>query len=633
MSNDIPDKPERGAPAHPHLPEHPDPAPPPAAMPLRGSFSLPGAALDQVGKRILAAIMFTDVVNFTGRMAQDEEVTLQLVQRDMAWITQQVERHDGRVLKSTGDGLLTCFSSAHEGVNCALAVQDRLDDIARHNPSHRALHHRIAVHVGDVFVMHNDIMGDGVNVTARLLQEASPNAIILSHTVFELVKSGLSVQLSYLGAKQLKHVAMPMPVYQISPRSMKKSQMLNISPRSTALGDRPAPVVRSAYLPVGGGGAGTGVVGPAPNQQPYKSPHLPEIQANPRYYGVKLADTQRDEDAELQRAGAAMGVHMRTDADTPPPIPPEADADSPCDSTQSAEAEAESEAVRQNQNPTEQGHHSGHSHHASGIGIPNPHQPHYAPEDQQGATYQPQPFRPHFDDRHRHPQQQPGGAAWQQVRITSAIQPPAHSAEINKPAEFQQLHFGRLASPAPYRFLFDMISQLMEERGRLLEGRIEEGWIRAMWPHNGDRRVPPRREPEPATDPEEAKRHPVTGLLKALPRLLGDLSARVGGLPGGKLLPPFNPTESYVEIRFFASGFSTLVDIVPDGKHVPEYAPALLMGKRGAAGNEARADARRRLVIQQIALLLTGEPHPVPQEYFIPEPNAPRPPSYTLRKD
>ncbi|WP_421656950.1 adenylate/guanylate cyclase domain-containing protein [Leptothermofonsia sp. ETS-13] len=167
------------------------------------------------GHRTLAAIVFSDVVNYSGRMSHNEEHTLKLVQRDLELMTRFCEQYEGRVLKFTGDGLLMYFTSAVQAVACALEVQKTIAAIAANLPESDRLQHRIGIHLGDVFVSPTDVMGDGVNIAARLQSEAEPGGICLSQIVYDVVKKRLALQATYLGPRELKHIQESIPIYQI----------------------------------------------------------------------------------------------------------------------------------------------------------------------------------------------------------------------------------------------------------------------------------------------------------------------------------------------------------------------------------------------------------------------------------
>lgn len=167
------------------------------------------------GQRTLAAIVFTDVVNYSGRMSRDEEHTLQLVQRDHSLMIELCQQFDGKVLKFTGDGLLMYFTSAVQAVACAQEIQGRIAKIAKTLPDTEVLLHRIGIHLGDVFFSDTDVVGDGVNIAARLQAEAEPGGICVSQIVYDVVRKPLALEAKYLGPRELKHIQEAVPTYMI----------------------------------------------------------------------------------------------------------------------------------------------------------------------------------------------------------------------------------------------------------------------------------------------------------------------------------------------------------------------------------------------------------------------------------
>jgi class 3 adenylate cyclase len=175
------------------------------------------------GQRTLAAIVFTDTVGFSKLMSQNEELTLKLVSRDLYYMKTTCEAFGGQVLKSTGDGLLMLFTSAVQAVACALEIQR---DFQRQNidlPKAERLKHRIGIHLGDVFQHGGDVMGDGVNIAARLQTAAVPGGICLSQTVYDVVQNRLSFYVNDLGARTLKNIG-KVTAYQISPADGERSR-------------------------------------------------------------------------------------------------------------------------------------------------------------------------------------------------------------------------------------------------------------------------------------------------------------------------------------------------------------------------------------------------------------------------
>jgi class 3 adenylate cyclase/tetratricopeptide (TPR) repeat protein len=176
--------------------------------------------------RRLAAIVFTDVVGYSARMQRDETGTIALVQADFTRMRSLCSQHGGEVLKSMGDGLLLCFSSVVQAVACAVQIQV---DFAARRPED--LWHRIGIHLGDVFRESGDVVGDGVNIAARLEAKARPGTICVSQSVYDAVKGKLKLQAESLGPQQLKNIAEPITVYLIIPSG---------APRPLALAEKPA---------------------------------------------------------------------------------------------------------------------------------------------------------------------------------------------------------------------------------------------------------------------------------------------------------------------------------------------------------------------------------------------------------
>jgi class 3 adenylate cyclase len=167
------------------------------------------------GQRSLAAIVFTDVVSFSARMQADEETTLRLLKRDFDVMRAICTQHHGSVLKTTGDGLLLYFSSAVQAVACALAVQRSFAEQGRSRPAAENLVHRVGIHLGDVFVNDQDVMGDGVNIAARLQAEAEPGGICISQTVYDVVRNKLALHVTRLGPRELKNISQSIPIYKL----------------------------------------------------------------------------------------------------------------------------------------------------------------------------------------------------------------------------------------------------------------------------------------------------------------------------------------------------------------------------------------------------------------------------------
>jgi class 3 adenylate cyclase len=172
------------------------------------------------GENALAAIVFTDVESFTTKMAANEKLTLNLIERDFLLMENICQEYDGLVLKKLGDGLLIYFVSAEKAVNCAIAMQTSITTQAINFTEDYILKHRIGIHLGDVYFNGNDVMGNGVNMAARLQTFALAGGICISQTVYDVVKNRLNLPATSLGLKNLKGITEAVGVYQILPTNV-----------------------------------------------------------------------------------------------------------------------------------------------------------------------------------------------------------------------------------------------------------------------------------------------------------------------------------------------------------------------------------------------------------------------------
>ena len=168
-------------------------------------------------KRKLAAILAADVVGFSRLAGSDEERTLARLRT--LWsdlIAPTISVHNGRAVKRTGDGSIIEFRSVVDAVRCAIGVQNGMVERNAGLPPERRIEFRVGIHLGDVVEESDgDLMGDGVNIAARLEGIAKPGAICLSEQAYWQVKSRLDLAVSDLGAIQLKNIAAPVRVYSL----------------------------------------------------------------------------------------------------------------------------------------------------------------------------------------------------------------------------------------------------------------------------------------------------------------------------------------------------------------------------------------------------------------------------------
>ena len=166
-----------------------------------------------------SAVSFLDIVGYSTLMAANAARThLDWMQMLRELIRPAAQRHGGRIVKSTGDGVLAEFHDAHEAVAWASAVQTSMQALyATPDPSRTPIVVRIAIHLDKVFVAEDDIYGPGVNVAARLQEHSEPGGIVLSDVVFQLVKGSLDQPARDLGLLFLKNIPQPVRAHALDP--------------------------------------------------------------------------------------------------------------------------------------------------------------------------------------------------------------------------------------------------------------------------------------------------------------------------------------------------------------------------------------------------------------------------------
>jgi adenylate cyclase len=172
-------------------------------------------ALENVEQRRLAAIMFTDMVGFSALAQRDEDLALELLEEHRVLLRHIFLKHQGHEIKTIGDGFLVEFASAVAAVNGAVEIQEAL---ARRNvdaSADRLFQVRIGIHLGDVLLRGNDIVGDGVNIAARVEPLADSGGIAVTQQVFDQVYNKIPQTLVRIGKVELKNIQRPMEVYRI----------------------------------------------------------------------------------------------------------------------------------------------------------------------------------------------------------------------------------------------------------------------------------------------------------------------------------------------------------------------------------------------------------------------------------
>src|SRR5271169_2960548 len=150
-------------------------------------------------------------------MGVDEEDTLERLKAHRRQLTDpKIKEHRGRIVKTTGDGMLVEFPSVVDAVRCAVEIQRAMVDRNREMAKDRRIAFRVGINLGDIIVDDDDIFGDGVNIAARLEALAEPGGICISRTVRDQIRDKLPYPLDDLGEQSVKNIARPVRVYSVS---------------------------------------------------------------------------------------------------------------------------------------------------------------------------------------------------------------------------------------------------------------------------------------------------------------------------------------------------------------------------------------------------------------------------------
>src|SRR5271169_4206745 len=190
-------------------------------------------------ERRLAAILAADVAGYSRLMGADEEGTLaRLKACRKALVDPKIAEYRGRIVKTTGDGMLVEFGSAVDAVRCAVEVQRGMTLSNVDIPETKRVEFRMGIHVGDIIIDDNDIFGDGVNIAARLESIAQPGGICISDDAYRQVRGNLDVMFQDSGEQELKNIARPVRVYQLRRDALASTGKASAS--GLALPDKPS---------------------------------------------------------------------------------------------------------------------------------------------------------------------------------------------------------------------------------------------------------------------------------------------------------------------------------------------------------------------------------------------------------
>jgi adenylate cyclase len=173
-------------------------------------------------ERKLTAILAADVAGYSRLMEADEAGTARALREHRAALDPVVTDHGGRLVKTTGDGILLEFPSIVAAVECAVAVQKVMAGRNVEVPPDRQMLFRIGINLGDVLIDGQDLLGDGVNIAARLESIAEPGGICLSDDAYRQVQGKIAAQFVDGGEQQFKNISRPIRVYRVLPQGERR---------------------------------------------------------------------------------------------------------------------------------------------------------------------------------------------------------------------------------------------------------------------------------------------------------------------------------------------------------------------------------------------------------------------------
>src|SRR4030043_1630316 len=171
--------------------------------------------ITQEVKRKLAAILSTDAKGYSRLIGEDEKGTIRTLNTYKEVMANLIQQQRGRVVDAPGDNVLAEFGSVVDAVRCAVEIQKELKTRNAEFPEHRRMEFRIGVNLGDVVEDGEQLLGDGVNIAARLESLSEAGGICISGTAYDQVENKLSLGYEYLGEQTVKNILEPVRVYRV----------------------------------------------------------------------------------------------------------------------------------------------------------------------------------------------------------------------------------------------------------------------------------------------------------------------------------------------------------------------------------------------------------------------------------
>jgi class 3 adenylate cyclase len=235
--------------------------------------------------RRLATILCADVAGYSKMVAENEERTVRVFRGHREIFESLVNLHRGRIFNTAGDALLAEFNSAVEAVRCATEIQAALQTRNEHLAPEEKMQFRMGINLGDVIIQGDDLLGDGVNVAARIQTATAPGGICISGSVYDQIQNKLSLDFKLLGNQTFKNIPKPVRTYTINEVGA------ITTPARRMRWQVPAAIIAAALAIAGAGYWG---------YQQYDSHHTNQLRDNAKLAAQLEAQKQSTEQAQLQ---------------------------------------------------------------------------------------------------------------------------------------------------------------------------------------------------------------------------------------------------------------------------------------------------------------------------------------------
>ena len=278
-------------------------------------------------KRRLSCILAADAVGYSRQMERAEENTIRVLAAHRAVIDGIITFHGGRIISTAGDSVLAEFASVVEAVRCAVEIQEALKTRNDALPEESQMHFRVGVNLGDVVVKNDDLLGDGVNVAARLETIAEPGGICISSSVYDQITGKLDLGFQDIGEQTLKNISRPIRVYRVSGTAKPQRSMPPAPPPRRGRSSLAWAVGALAVVAIAGVAAWqagwlrlgapdrAAPVAVAPVAAPASVPPAPPPRADQEHPPAPAGGAMDKADAELARARAEAARAVKAGAD------------------------------------------------------------------------------------------------------------------------------------------------------------------------------------------------------------------------------------------------------------------------------------------------------------------------------